>query len=74
MTQTKRILWPVGAGLLGTTLLTLPNLSDAETSLDFEVAMNTHSVDLGMDLATLATLSADNGRSVSATLWHAIPV
>ena len=49
------------------------NLSGPDTSLDFEVAMETHSVDLGMDLATLATLEADNGRSVSATLWDATP-
>jgi len=49
------------------------NLNQADTSLDFEVVMNTHSVDLGMDLASLATLEADNGRSVSATLWDATP-
>ena len=35
--------------------------------------MNTHSVELGMDLATLATLEVDNGRFVSATLWDATP-
>lgn len=49
------------------------NLNQADTSLDFEVVMNTHSVDLGMDLASLATLEVDNGRSVSATLWDATP-
>ncbi len=43
------------------------------TTLAFEVAMNTHSVDLSMDLAKLATLTTDNGRTVSATLWDAVP-
>ena len=33
--------------------------------------MNTHSVDLSMDLATLASLTTDDGRSVQATLWDA---
>jgi hypothetical protein len=49
------------------------NLSPAAQSLDFEVAMDTHSVDLSMDLATLATLAADNGRVVTASLWGAEP-
>lgn len=40
--------------------------------LVFEVAMNTHSVDLGMDLAALATLSTDTGASVQAALWDAM--
>lgn len=46
--------------------------ADAPT-LDFEIAMDTHSVDLGMDLAALATLTTDNGRFVTATLWDAVP-
>lgn len=49
------------------------NLNDAAESLDFEVTMNTHSVDLSMDLATLATITTDNGRSVTAMLWEATP-
>lgn len=49
------------------------DLSPDASSLDFEVAMNTHSVDLSMDLATLATLATDDGRSVTATLWDAVP-
>lgn len=48
-------------------------LDDTGSSLDFDVAMDTHSVDLSMDLATLATLTTDSGRSVSATLWDAVP-
>lgn len=49
------------------------DLSVDAPTLDFEVAMNTHSVDLSMDLATLATLTTDNGRSVTATVWDAVP-
>jgi hypothetical protein len=40
-------------------------------TLDFEVAMNTHSVDLSMDLAALATLSTDAGQQVGASAWQA---
>ena len=47
------------------------NLSNPGETLDFDVAMDTHSVDLSMDLGTLATLTTDNGRSVPATKWDA---
>ncbi len=47
------------------------DLNNAGQTLDFEVAMNTHSVNLGMDLATLATLTTDTGRTVRATAWSA---
>lgn len=40
-------------------------------TLDFRVALNTHSVDLSMDLAALATLETDTGVKVQATLWDA---
>lgn len=40
-------------------------------TLDFSVSLNTHSVDLSMDLATLATLETDTGMKVQATLWDA---
>ncbi len=50
------------------------NLDEADPeTLIFEVAMNTHSVDLSMDVAALATLTTDNGHEVSATLWDAQP-
>lgn len=49
------------------------NLNAGESLLDFEVAMDTHSVDLSMDLAALATLTANNGRSVTAAAWDAVP-
>ena len=49
------------------------DLSQAAATLAFEVTMNTHSVELSMDLAELATLTTDNGRTVSPTLWDAVP-
>jgi hypothetical protein len=48
-------------------------LSEDAPTLDFEVLMDTHSVELDMNLATLATLMTDNGRHVTATLWDAVP-
>jgi len=40
-------------------------------SIIFEVSMNTHSVDLSMDLAKLSTLSTDTGRVIQAVSWDA---
>lgn len=54
------------------TLVVTPlNLGNPGATLDFDVAMNTHSVDLGMDLTTLATLTTDTGRAVQAIRWDA---
>ena len=47
------------------------NLEDDAATLDFEVALNTHSVDLSMDLSQLATLSTDVGAAVAAAAWDA---
>jgi hypothetical protein len=47
------------------------NLSSPGDTLVFEISMNTHSIDLNMDLATLATLTTDNGHTIRATLWDA---
>lgn len=47
------------------------NLNNPSDKLEFDVALNTHSGDLSMDLATLATLTTDTGISVQATLWDA---
>lgn len=49
------------------------NLDLAADTLEFDVSMNTHSVDLNMDLAQLATLSTDTGLTVQATKWDATP-
>ncbi len=47
------------------------NLNAPSGSLNFNVGLNTHSVDLSMDLAPLTTLEADNGMGVQAVLWEA---
>ena len=52
-------------------VITPVNLNDPGEMLDFQVSMNTHSVDLSMDLATLATLETDTGHVVEAALWDA---
>lgn len=47
------------------------NLADPSDQLEFDIALETHSVDLSMDLATLATLTTDTGITVQATTWDA---
>lgn len=47
------------------------NLGMPGDTLVFEVSMNTHSVDLNMDLAQLATLTTDTGMAVQASFWEA---
>lgn len=47
------------------------NLGQEAGTLDFEVVMDTHSVDLSMDLASLATLTTDMGAEVAASSWDA---
>jgi hypothetical protein len=49
------------------------NLETSADTLEFDVAMNTHSVDLSMDLAPLSTLSTDTGLTVQANKWDATP-
>ena len=57
-----------GAVTVNVTPLNLDNPSD---ELEFDIALETHSVDLSMDLATLATLTTDTGITVQATKWDA---
>lgn len=45
------------------------NLNNPGETLTFEVNLTTHSIELSMNLATLATLTTDNGRIVQATQW-----
>jgi hypothetical protein len=45
------------------------NLNGDSSTLDFDVALNTHSVDLSMDLTSLATLKSDIGLGVTAVTW-----
>ena len=57
-----------GAVTVEVTPLNLDNPSD---QLEFDVLLDTHSVDLSMDLATLATLTTNTGVTIPATLWDA---
>jgi hypothetical protein len=47
------------------------DLFSSRDMLSFEVLLDTHSIDLSMDLAALATLTTDSGQSVQAALWDA---
>jgi hypothetical protein len=47
------------------------NLSTPSDQLEFDISLETHSVDLSMDLATLATLTTDTGLTIQATTWDA---
>ena len=47
------------------------DLNSSQDTLSFEISLETHSVDLSMDLTTLATLTTDNGQSVQAAVWDA---
>jgi hypothetical protein len=51
--------------------ITPEKLVNSEEALTFVVALNTHSIDLSMDLAELTVLTTDTGKSVLATLWDA---
>jgi hypothetical protein len=69
-------LWPDGEAQLDeqgfvAVAVTPLNLNAPDGTLNFNVGLNTHSVDLSMDLAPLATLEADNGLGVQAILWDA---
>jgi hypothetical protein len=46
------------------------NLDNPGETLNFDVAMETHSVELDMYLTTLASLTADTGVSVTPTAWE----
>jgi hypothetical protein len=54
-----------------TVAVTPLNLSDkSAATLDFDIALNTHSVDLGYDLTQIATLRSDSGEQVQPTKWN----
>lgn len=52
-------------------IVTPINLGQPAETLDFEVALDTHSIDLSMDLAKLAELSTDKGVVVKPIKWDA---
>ena len=45
------------------------NLSQPGATLDFDVSMNTHSVNLAWDLAAQSELTTDTGREVKGQKW-----
>ena len=47
------------------------NLDAPADTLEFDIVLTTHSIDLSMDLATLATLTTDTGVTIQATLLDA---
>jgi hypothetical protein len=47
------------------------NLDAPADTLEFNVVLDTHSVDLSMDIATLAILTTDTGITLQATVWDA---
>jgi hypothetical protein len=49
------------------------NLAEGGTTLKFEVAFNTHSVDLGFDPAALSVLRDAQGLEYPATTWEGDP-
>ncbi|MFH1185514.1 MAG: hypothetical protein V1755_10820 [Chloroflexota bacterium] len=46
-------------------------LDQTAAQIEFEVVLNTHSIDLGMDLAPRSTLTTDTGITLQASLWNA---
>ncbi|MGB3717793.1 MAG: hypothetical protein WA996_25510 [Candidatus Promineifilaceae bacterium] len=72
----SQALWPDGEVRLDEqgfveVAVTPLNLNSLDGTLNFNVGLSTHSVDLGMDLAPLATLETDIGLGVQAALWDA---
>ena len=47
------------------------NLNSPGETLDFEIAMNTHSVDLSIDLTENAEIITDTGLVVTPIIWNA---
>ena len=45
------------------------NLENPSSTLDFEVTLDTHSVELSMDLAKLAFIRTDGGKEFLASAW-----
>ena len=72
----SQALWPDGEVKLDEqgyveVAVTPLNLNSPDGTLNFSVGLNTHSVDLSMDLSAMATLEADNGLGVDAVTWDA---
>jgi hypothetical protein len=50
--------------------VTPTNLNSPDDVLNFDVSMQTHSVELSMDLTALSTLKTDTGMTVMASGWQ----
>jgi hypothetical protein len=46
------------------------NLENPGETLDFNISMQTHSVELDMDLPSLSTLSTDTGATLQGSVWN----
>lgn len=53
-----------------TVTVTPINLTNPGQTLEFDVSLETHSVDLNMNVASLSTLKTDTGVSVKGTAWN----
>lgn len=51
--------------------ITPENLEKLGVNSIFDVSLDTHSIDLSMDLAQLSTLTTDTGKVIQATTWDA---
>jgi len=52
--------------------ITPESLKPAGDTLIFDVSMDTHSIDLSMDLAPLTSLTTDTGIVIQASTWDAV--
>ncbi len=53
-----------------TFVVTPRDLDASSGTLDFDVSMNTHSVDLGFDLAKMAVLKTDTGAQIAPSAYQ----
>ncbi|MBA3074208.1 MAG: hypothetical protein FP831_11465 [Anaerolineae bacterium] len=51
--------------------ITPENLKTIGETLVFDVSLNTHYIDLSMNLAQLSSLTTDTGKVIQATTWDA---
>lgn len=54
-----------------TVRVTAQNVNADADTIEFDVLLDTHSIELDMDLAPLSTLTSDTGVSVNGMLWNA---
>jgi hypothetical protein len=52
-----------------TVIIAAQGVDQSADTIEFNVAMDTHSIDLNMDLASLATLTTDAGMTVNGAAW-----